>query len=135
MIWQTPVTLDRRLIGVTWGRTTGIMRTERIQAAYKALARLSKRYNAATQAQFAWPVNNLSLRDDESAMCQLLPSHEQWLRKHIDEGTIEKDLEAFDCLNQCERWALGAILLTAPSTSIAWEDIEVPRPPILHAQA
>lgn len=128
MVWHTPVTYDRRAIAITWGKVTGVMRTNRIQAAYEALARLSAHYNSQTKANIPWPVDGLTLRDENVHMCQLLPSHDRALRASEDQD-VQADLEAFDRLNQCERWALSAILLTAPSASTGWDDLSAKQPP------
>lgn len=130
MIWHTPVTYDKRAIGIAWAKSSAVIRTQRVQAAYEALARLSKHYNSKTRANYTWPVEGLSLRDDNIHMCQLLPSHEHLLRRS-DEPAIQADLDAFDSLNQCERWALSAILLTAPNLETCWENLEFQQPPNL----
>lgn len=134
MIWQTPVTHDKQIIHVTWGRTTGSIRLNRLQAAYEALARLADHAGKSSKAAYVWPVQNLTLRDDESAMCQLIPSHDRMLRKS-DDAQVRADLDSFDMLTQCERWALSAVLLTAPSRSTPWGKISAPKPATLHPKA
>lgn len=128
MIWQTPVTYDRRLIGITWGKITGIIRTQCVKDAYEGLKVLAAYFNANTRANISWPVDGLTLRDDNVHMAQLLPSHDHMLRQ-CEETHIVHALDAFDRLTQCERWALSAILLTAPSPSTAWGELGQRPPP------
>lgn len=128
MVWQTPVTHDKRVIHATWGRVTGTIRTGRVQAAYEALARLADHASKTNKAAYAWPVHNLTLRDDEAAMCQLMPSHEHSLRKSEDDQVLA-DLDSFDSLSQCERWALSAVLLTSTSRTTPWAKIAPTTPP------
>lgn len=130
MIWHTPVTYDRRLIGITWGKVTGTIRTQCVQAAYEGLKVLATHYNAHSKANIPWPVDGLSLRDENLHMAQLLPSHDLMLRQ-CDKPHITEALEAFDKLTQCERWALSAILLTSPTPSTPWHELGQLPPPRL----
>ena len=131
-IWHAPVTYDKRAIGITWSNHDGTIRLNAVGAAYTALARLSAAYNSTTRAKFGWPVQGLSLRDDLSHYCQLLPSHDMRLRASTDEQ-IQSDLNAFDKLSLVERWALCAILMTFSSPRLAWDELpaHIDHPPPL----
>ena len=109
VICHGPVTLDRRAIGIVMGSVVGTIRPTRVLEAREALARLTDRANAALSGRYIWAVEGLSIRDD--SMCEMLPSHDDWLRKCAD---VADDLERFDGLNLVERWALSALLLAAP---------------------
>lgn len=131
MIWRTPVTHDKRVISITWGAITGIIRTSLVERAYEALRLLAKHFNANSKSSIAWPVDGLSLRDDNLHSGQLLPSHDHMLRRS-DDSEIQAALNDFDALNQCERWALSAVLLTSPKSTMTWHDLN-PKPPSLIA--
>lgn len=129
VLWQTPVTLDRRRISIGLGNVVGTVRPVAVLAARCALGRLAEWSNAVLGAQYQWPVINLSLYDDATDICRLMPSHERVLRAS-EETVVMADLALFDDLNQVERWALAALLLARPKRALLLTDL--PRPPILH---
>ena len=113
MVWQAPVTLDKRMVGVVWGSKVGWINVNRVLSARTALSSLAQKANAALGASYEWPVSGLSLRDDTPDLCELMPSHERVLRES-KRADVHAELALFDSLNHCERWALSALLLAAP---------------------
>ena len=129
VLWQAPVTYDRASIGVVLGSMPAAIRPEAVTGARTALGRLAEAGNEALGAHYQWPVFNLSLYDDVTDLCRLIPSHERVLRAS-DDPVVQRDLQVFDALSQAERWALSALLLARPKRSQSITDFQPP--PILH---
>lgn len=113
VLWQAPVTYDRKLMGLVLGDRVGTVRPEAVFSARAALARLTEYSNEIVKANYQWPVFNLSLYQDVADVCRLIPSHDRLLRDSADHQVVE-DLRLFDDLTQTERWALSAMLLARP---------------------
>jgi len=132
VLWQAPVTYDHRFIGVVLGSTVLTIDRDKVLRAREALERLAVAGNAAMGAHYQWPVINLSMYDDLTDMCRLIPSHERVLRAS-GEPQVLNDLDVFDQLNAGERWALSALLLARPKRGQGLNDFA--RPPVLHRNA
>lgn len=129
VLWQAPVTYNRNVLGIVLGTVVASIRPSAVLRAREALGRLAVVGNEALGAHYQWPVFNLSLYDDVTDLCRIIPSHERVLRAS-DDAQVLQDLSAFDGLNQAERWALSALLLARPKRSQDLDDF--PIPPTLH---
>lgn len=130
VVWQAPITYDRRAIGIMIGQQAGVIDQPKVLNARLALARLTEVANPELQAHYQWPVINLTIYEDATDSCQMIPSHSRILHKSKD-AAVAADLAAFEGLNMPERWALSALLLARPKRSNSIEDFK--RPPKISA--
>jgi CRISPR type IV-associated protein Csf1 len=125
MLWQAPITHSRVQIGIALGGLVGTIRPSAVLEAHAALGRLTDVANEAMQSHYQWPVLNLTLYEDASDVCRLIPTHERILRQS-QELQVRQDLQLFDALNLPERWALSALLLARPKRNLPIDDFAQP---------